>query len=184
MKDKFTSKAKAEGYKARSVFKLKSLNNRFKLIKEGNRVLDLGAWPGSWSQYCLELKADIDAIDLAKVKVEGVNFIEADVFDEDLLDKLGEYEVVLSDLAPKTMGVRKIDNEDSFELSMRALEIAKNVLIKNGNFVCKIFQSEFSNPFVKEVKKVFRTVKVIKPEASKKRSKEIYVIGIAKRINI
>ena len=183
-RDKFTSRARSEGYKARSVFKLKNINNRFRLIKEGNRILDLGAWPGRWSQYCLELKTNVDAVDLVKIKLEGINFIKEDVFSDKLFEKLDKYDVVLSDLAPKTVGIRKIDNEDSFELSMRALEITKKVLVKNGNFVCKIFQSEFFDPFVKEAKKVFRTVKVIKPEASRKRSKEVYVIGIAKRINI
>lgn len=183
MKDKFTSKAKSEGYKARSVFKLKSLNNRFKLIKKGNKVLDLGAWPGSWSQYCLELDCKVDAVDLAEFKMEGINFIKEDVFSDKLFDKIGKYDVVLSDLAPKTVGIRKIDNEDSFELSLKALEIAEKVLIKDGNFVCKIFQSEFFDQFVKEARKVFRIVKIVKPEASRKRSKEIYVVGISKRIN-
>ncbi len=180
MRDKFTSKARSEGYKARSVYKLKNINNKFKLIKSGSRVLDLGAWPGSWSQYSLELKADVDAVDIKEIKIEGINFIEGNVFDEDLFEKLREYDVVLSDLAPKTIGVRKIDNEASFELSIRALEIAKEVLVRNGSFICKIFQSEFFDRFVKEVKKEFRSVKVIKPEASKKRSKEIYIVGIRK----
>ncbi len=180
MRDKFTAKAKAEGYKARSVFKLKNINNKFKLIKQEDKVLDLGAWPGSWSQYCLDLKADVDAVDLKEVKIEGVNFIEADVFDEDLFEKLDKYDVVISDLAPKTIGVRKVDNELSFEISMRALEIAKEVLNKNGNFVCKIFNSELFSGFIEEVKDSFRVIKILKPEASKKRSKEVYVVGIRK----
>ncbi len=179
-RDKFTSKAKSEGYKARSVFKLKSLNSRFNLIKKGDKVLDLGAWPGSWSQFCLELKCSVDAIDLAEVKVDGINFIKGDVFDDDIFEDLKEYDVVLSDLAPKTIGVRKIDSEASFDLCVRALEISRDVLVKNGNFICKIFQSEFFDSFVSLVKKDFKSVKVIKPEASKKRSKEIYVVGIRK----
>ncbi len=179
-RDKFTSRAKSEGYKARSVFKLKNLDNKFKLIKKEDKILDLGAWPGSWSQYSLEKGAEVDAVDVAKIKIDGINFIEANVFDEDLIEKLDMYDIVMSDLAPKTIGVRKIDNEASFELSMRALEIAKEVLIKKGSFICKIFQSEFFDKFLKEVKKEFRSVKVIKPEASKKRSKEIYIIGIRK----
>jgi 23S rRNA (uridine2552-2'-O)-methyltransferase len=180
MKDKFTSKAKSEGYKARSVFKLKSLNNRFKLIKNGFRVLDLGAWPGSWSQYCLELGCTVDAIDLVEVNVDGINFIKGDVFNDDIFESLNEYDIVLSDLAPKTIGVKKIDNEASFDLSIRALEISREVLVKDGNFICKIFQSEFFDSFIKEVKKDFKSVKIIKPEASRKRSKEIYVVGIRK----
>jgi 23S rRNA (uridine2552-2'-O)-methyltransferase len=180
MRDKFTVKAKAEGYKARSVFKLKNINNKFKLIKPEDKVLDLGAWPGSWSQYCLDLKAEVDAVDLKEVKIEGVNFIEADVFDEDLFEKLDKYDVVISDLAPKTIGVRKVDNELSFDISLRALEIAKKVLNKNGNFVCKIFNSELFGGFIEEVKDSFRVIKILKPEASKKRSKEVYVVGIRK----
>jgi 23S rRNA (uridine2552-2'-O)-methyltransferase len=180
MKDKFTAKAKAEGYKARSVYKLKNINNKFKLIKPEDKVLDLGAWPGSWSQYCLDLKAEVDAVDLKEVKIEGVNFIEADVFDEELFEKLDKYDVVISDLAPKTVGIRKVDNELSFDISLRALEIAKKVLKKNGNFVCKIFNSELFSGFIEEVKDSFRMVKILKPEASKKRSKEVYVVGIRK----
>ena len=180
MIDKFTKKAKYEGYKARAVYKLKSIDNRFKIIKKGDRILDLGGSPGSWGQYCLEKGASVDAVDLDKIKVEGVNFIESNVFDENLLDKLGKYDLVLSDLAPKAIGVRKMDNELSFDLSMKALEISDEVLEWGGNFVCKIFQSEHFDKFVKEVKKKFKIVRVIKPMASKNRSKEIYVIGIRK----
>ena len=180
MKDKFTTRAKAEGYKARSVYKLKNINNKFGLIHTGDKVLDLGAWPGSWSQYCLNLKAEVDSIDLKEVKIEGVNFIEADVFDEELFEKLGEYDVVISDLAPKTVGIKKADNESSFDISMRALEIANKVLKKGGNFVCKIFNSELFSEFTERVKDNFKVVKIIKPEASRKRSKEVYVVGIRK----
>jgi len=180
IRDKFTVRAKAEGYKARSVFKLRDINNRFRLIKMGSKVLDLGAWPGSWSQYCLELKADVDAVDTKKIKIDGLNFISADVFDENIFKKLGEYDIVLSDLAPSTTGIRKVDSEISFDISLRALEISREVLVKGGSFVCKIFNSEHFNDFLNEVKKSFRIVKIVKPEASKKRSKEIYVVGIRK----
>jgi len=172
MIDKFTKKAKYEGYKARAVYKLKSIDNRFKIIKKGDRILDLGGSPGSWGQYCLEKGASVDAVDLDKIKVEGVNFIESNVFDENLLDKLGKYDLVLSDLAPKAIGVRKMDNELSFDLSMKALEISDEVLEWGGNFVCKIFQSEHFDKFVKEVKKKFKIVRVIKPMASKKEVKK------------
>jgi 23S rRNA (uridine2552-2'-O)-methyltransferase len=180
MIDKFTKKAKYEGYKARAVYKLKSINSRFKLVKKGVRVLDLGGSPGSWSQYCIEEGASVDAVDLDEIKVEGVNFIQSNVFADDLLDKLGKYDLVLSDLAPKAIGVRKMDNEHSFDLSIRALEISREVLERGGSFVCKIFQSEYFDKFVDEVKKTFKIVKVIKPMASKKRSKEMYVVGIRK----
>ena len=180
MKDKFTKKAFAEGYKARSVYKLKSINSRFRIIRKGSRVLDLGAWPGSWSQYCLELGAGVDAVDLKDINIKGINYIKADVFSKEIFNSLKKYDVVISDLAPKTTGLKKLDNESSFDLSLRALEIASNVLFKDGSFVCKIFNSEFFDGFIKKIKTKFKLVRVIKPIASKKRSKEIYVIGIRK----
>ncbi len=179
-KDKFTRRAFSEGYFARSVYKLKDLQRKFKIIKDGDLVLDLGAAPGSWSQFVEELGAEVDAVDLNKVKYG--NFIKADIMDDKIFEKLKEgYDVVLSDLAPKTTGILKLDNERSYELSSRALEIAEKRLKKGGHFVCKIFQSEFFNDFLKNVKKAFRIVKVVKPMASKKRSKEIYIIALRKK---
>lgn len=178
--DKFTRKAFSEGYSSRSVYKLKDLQKRFKIIKKGDSVLDLGAAPGAWSQLVLEVGGNVDSVDLNKVKFG--NFIQMDVFSDELFEILEkDYDVVLSDLAPKTIGVRKLDNEISSDLSLRALEIARKKLRKNGKFVCKIFQSEFFDNFLKKVKKVFRSVKVVKPGSSKKRSKEVYIIGIGKK---
>ena len=180
MADKFTKKAFSEGYLARSVYKLRHLQNKFKLIKKGDFVLDLGAAPGSWTQFAEQQGGKVDAIDLSKVKYG--NFIEFDVMDDKLFDILErDYDVVLSDLAPKTIGVRKLDNELSYDLSKRALDIAGKKLKPRGKFVCKIFQSEFFDKFVKEVKEVFKIVKVIKPEASKKRSKETYIVAFNKK---
>lgn len=178
--DKFTRKAKYEGYFARSVYKLKDIQTKFKVIKAENHVLDLGAAPGSWTQYADELGAKVDAIDVNKVKFG--NWIKADINSDSIFEKIStNYDVVLSDLAPKTVGIRTLDNEDSYDLSKRALFIAEKVLKKNGKFVCKIFQSEFSPKFVKEVKKAFFTVKIVKPVGSKKRSKEFYVVGLRKK---
>jgi len=179
-RDKFTRKAISEGYSARSVYKLKDIQNRFKIIKKGNKILDLGAAPGAWSQFVIELGANVDAVDLNKVS-HG-NYIRGDVMDNKLIESLNEnYNVVLSDLAPKTIGVQKIDNEISYDLSMRALEIAKLKLKLGGHFVCKIFQSEYSKGFIEETRKCFKYIKIVKPEASKKRSKEIYIVGLNKK---
>ena len=181
MKDKFTTKACSEGYLARSIYKLKDIQKRYHIIKEKYKVLDLGAAPGSWSQFAKELGANVTAVDINKIEVKDVKIIKLDLFDDRIFKELNEeYELILSDLAPKTIGIQKLDNERSYDLSKRALMIAKEKLKISGSFLCKIFQSEFSEKFIKEVKKEFKIVKIIKPEASKKRSKEMYVLGIKK----
>lgn len=178
--DKFTRRALSEGYLARSVYKLKDIQKKFNIIRPGNNVLDLGAAPGSWSQIAVECGAEVDSVDLNEVKFG--KWIKVDVMSDEIFKKLGkEYNVVLSDLAPKTIGVKKIDNEISYDLSMRALEIADKKLKRGGFFVCKIFESEWFKPFVKEAKKIFRNVRIYKPEGSKKKSTEMYVIGIRKK---
>ena len=179
-RDKFTKRALSEGYKARSVYKLKSINSRFRLIKPGIKVLDLGAFPGSWSQYCLELDAKVDAVDLKDVKIDGIKFIKADIFNDEIFSLLSTYDLVLSDIAPNTTGIRFLDSEKSYDLGVRALEIAKKVLVRDGNFVCKLFQSEKFNEFVNEVKKNFKLVRIVKPEGSKKLSREMYIVAIRK----
>lgn len=179
-KDKLTVRAKKEGYKARSVYKLKQANNKFKLIKAKDKVLDLGAWPGSWMQYCQEKGADVVGVDLVKVKFG--KFLKADVMKEDIFDKIkGKFDIVLSDMSAKTTGIRHLDEGNSVDLAFRALEIAERVLKEKGNFFCKVFMSEEVKEFVSKVKDRFEFVKIYKPEASKKRSKEIYIIAKDKR---
>lgn len=182
MKDKFTIKAKGEGYRARSVYKLFSINKRYFVIKSGDVALDLGCWPGSWLQVCKELKCKIIVgVDIKKItSIRDVEFVNKDVFSEDLLLRLqryGKFDVVLSDLAPNTSGKSEIDNFKSFQLSERAFLVACDVLKMHGNFVVKIFQSEDSNELLSDIRKKFSFVKVFKPENSKKRSKEIYIIA-------
>ena len=181
MRDKFTNRAYFEGYLARSIFKLKSIDNKFKIFKRGDQVLDLGASPGSWSQYVLEKGGTVDAVDIDRLKVKDVNFIKADFLKDSIFEKIkSKYDIVISDAAPNTTGILDTDNYRSFELSSRALEIANKVLNKDGKFVCKIFQSSYFDEFRKEMKKIFKTVKTVKPEASKKKSKEMYLVGFNK----
>lgn len=182
MRDKITAKAKGEGYRARSVYKLFSINRKYSVMKENDNALDLGCWPGSWLQVCRELKCKtIVGVDLRKiVPINGVEFVNKDVFSDDILVRLqryGKFDVVLSDLAPNTSGKSEIDNFKSFQLSERAFLLACDVLKMRGNFVVKIFQSEDSQDLLNNIKKKFSFVKVFKPENSKKRSKEIYIIA-------
>ncbi|MBU3940362.1 MAG: RlmE family RNA methyltransferase [Nanoarchaeota archaeon] len=180
MKDKFTLRAEREGYKARSVYKLKEINNRFKLIEKGDRVLDLGAWPGSWTQYCLEKASEVVSVD--KKKLNFGKPIVCDVFKDEIFDKVkGKFDVIVSDMAPMTSGIKELDEGGSFRLVMRALDIAEKLLKKGGNFLVKMFESEETEEVLGRVKKEFRSVKIYRPKATKKRSSEIYILGKNKK---
>ena len=178
MKDSFTLRAQLEGYRARSVYKLIFLNKKYNLIKKNDFVLDLGCFPGSWMQFCLNLGANVTGVDIKQItSMKGGRFILGDIYEQKTLEKIqehGKYDVVLSDLAPKTTGIN--DQELSLDLNERAFEIIKMVLKRNGSFVCKIFQGQGFNEFLRELKKSFSFVKSVKPEASKMKSNEMYLI--------
>ncbi len=182
-KDFYTIKAKREDLRARSAYKLEDINKKYKLIKSKDNVLDMGCWPGGWLLITKRIVGDkgyVLGIDEKEIeKVENVDFIKGDVFSDEVFDKIKDkkFDVVISDLAPNTSGILELDNGRSYELSLRALEIAKIVLKKNGNFLCKIFMGKEFNEFLNEVRKSFEFVKSVKPTVSKKESKEIYVVG-------
>lgn len=179
-KDFYKRKAKKEGYVARSTYKLKQLNKKYSLIKKKSNVLDLGCWPGGWVQACLEIigEGNIVGIDLKEVKVKDkrFEFILMDVFDVGVFDVDGKFDVVLSDLAPKTTGIKDLDRGRSIKLAYRALEISRKKLKKHGNFLVKVFQSDEFIGFLNECKKYFGYVKCDKPQASKSKSVEMYVV--------
>ena len=180
MKDFYTKKSREEGYYARSVYKLKHINKKYELIKKRDKVLDLGCSPGGWVQASLEIigkQGSVVGIDLSpirKIKAKNFKFIKADINEAEIE---GKFNVVLSDMAPKTTGIQDLDHERSYDLAKISLEIAKKHLKEKGNFLCKIFQGKYYQEFLNEAKKNFEFVKTVKPEASKKQSKEMYVIG-------
>lgn len=180
MIDSFYNKAKREGYRARSVYKLFALNKKYQLIRRNDRVLDIGAAPGSWLQACSKLANFVLGVDIQEIKnlkTNNVKTLKLDINDKDILKKIeGRFNVVISDVAPRTSGIRDIDQDKSLQLSKRAFFIAKNKLIENGNFLCKIFQSAEVDKFINELRKYFKFVKTSKPIASRKHSKEIYII--------
>lgn len=180
MKDKLTLKAKSEGYEARSVYKLVEINRKYKLIRREDNVLDLGCWPGSWLQACLEIGAKPLGIDLKETKILGAETFIANAEDDKIFSLLKnkKFDVVLSDLAPRTTGHVEQDQYKSYMLSCRAFEIARKVLKLRGNFLVKIFQGEDSDELLKELRKHFEFVKTVKPDASKKRSKEVYYLAL------
>jgi 23S rRNA (uridine2552-2'-O)-methyltransferase len=186
VQDKYFDRAKRQGYLARSVFKLGEIQNKFKLIKKGNSILDLGAAPGSWLQYAVEIagpKATLIGVDQAQIKkiASNVKTIEADIFSADLENMIKEiypdkFDIILSDLAPKTSGVKDVDQARSIELNERVLELSNSLLRSNGHIVLKVFRGGDFDNFLYHVKKKFKFVKTFKPKASRDRSFEIYVI--------
>lgn len=178
-KDFYFKKAKEEGYLARSVYKLLEINKKYKIIKNNDRVLDIGCSPGSWTQGCLKLKvSEVIGVDIQEAKIEDnkFKFFKKDINKIDL-DKLGEFDVVLSDIAPSTSGNKDLDSYKSYELSLKSLEVAKKVLKEHGNFLVKIFQGEEFSSLLAEIKKNFVFVKGYKPKSTRSSSKEIYIIA-------
>lgn len=182
----YTMRAREEGYPARSVYKLKQIDRQEKLFTKGDTVLDLGAAPGSWTMFLSEQvgpKGLVVAVDKAPFKIElrdNMRLLERDVmtFDpKEALREVSSYDHVVSDLAPSTTGVKILDAGRSLELSMRALVIARAVLRQGGSFVCKVFDGGDKHQFIHEVNNSFRVVHLLKPAATRKESKEIYVIG-------
>jgi 23S rRNA (uridine2552-2'-O)-methyltransferase len=184
--DSLTLKAKKENYPARSVYKLKEIQAKFKVIKQGDSVIDLGCSPGSWLLFagqCVGNKGSVLGIDLKKIDIKLPRNIKA--FVGDILDtpsQLNDFaekgcDVVLSDMAPATTGRKDVDAARSFELCETALNCAVKCLRPKGSFVCKIFQGSEFKEFEKRIKKEFKISKIFKPDSCRKASKEIYIIG-------
>ncbi|MDP7418038.1 MAG: RlmE family RNA methyltransferase [Desulfobacterales bacterium] len=189
--DHYSRQAKKEGFPARSIYKIQEIHRKYNLIRKGDRVLDLGCHPGSWLKFSAGLTGDrghVIGIDLKPVSIKlpaHVRTYTGDImrFDEDLAASVGNgFNVVLSDMAPNTTGSRETDAARSFHLCMLALSIAQTRLIRGGSFVCKIFHGEDFKNFSASVKSSFYQYKVFKPSASRKASREIFIIGLGKKI--
>jgi 23S rRNA (uridine2552-2'-O)-methyltransferase len=182
--DHYTRQARKDKYPARSVFKLEEIQQKNRLIKKGDKILDLGCSPGSWLQYAAKLTGDngrVIGIDLKPVKIQAASnteIINGDVFELDTVSLGSDFNVVMSDMAPATTGHKAVDAARSAGLCEAALEIARSVLRPGGAFVCKIFQGPDFNQFVDSVRASFDKQKVFKPKSSRKASKEIFVIGL------
>jgi len=177
----FYRRAKEQKYRARSAYKLLEIQKKFRIIKRGDKVLDLGAAPGSWSQIALALGADVVAVDkLAVAPLKGkFRFIQLDLESKNAKKKLmqfGPFDVVLSDMAPEFIGVRQIDIGRALKISRLAFDIALTVLKKGGHFVCKCFDHPEIKNLVAELKQNFKLVKIFKPHASLRSSSEIYLV--------
>lgn len=185
-KDHFFHKAKKEGYVARSAFKLEELQTKFKLFKRGNFVLDLGCAPGSWSQVALKLigpEGQLIGIDLSPTKITAANarFIEADILKFPLDQLGGPFDLVISDMAPKTTGIRIRDQALSEELCQMAIHVADQHLRSGGHLVMKIFDGPDAEKLAKSLNSKFQKVARYRPEAVRKGSFEFYIVGLNKK---
>ena len=188
--DEFVRRARAERYRARSAYKLAELDERHRLVRPGCTAVDLGSAPGAWCQYLRRHGASrVVAIDLLPMDpIPGVEFFQGD-FREDaalaaLLDGLGSTgaDLVLSDLAPNMGGMKAVDQPRAMHLAELAFELAGRVLVAGGSFVVKVFHGEGFDPFVRDVRASFESVRVRKPRASRPRSPEVYVVARGHRV--
>jgi 23S rRNA (uridine2552-2'-O)-methyltransferase len=185
--DQYVKKAQQAGYRSRATFKLEEIDRKDKLIRPGMHVVDLGAAPGGWSDYAFNRVGDkgtVVALDiLPMTPLTGVHFIQGDFREDEVLDELNnvlngqQIDLVLSDMAPNMSGMDSIDQPASMYLVELALDFAVNNLSKNGAFLVKVFQGEGFDAFLKDMRNNFVKVTTRKPEASRARSRETYLLA-------
>ncbi len=186
-KDPWVQKARREGWRARAVFKLEQIDRKERLLKPGMLCVDLGSSPGSWSQYVTEKlkgRARIVAVDLLQMDtLPDVHFIQGDFRDDDtvaaILEALGaeRADLVMSDMAPNLSGNKAVDQPRAMYLVELALDLCHEVLKPGGDLVCKLFQGEGSDAFIADARRQFDKVRVMKPEASRPGSREVYLVA-------
>lgn len=186
-KDHYTIRAREEKWLARSVYKLEEIDKKYKIIHKNNEILDLGCYPGSWSQYCVKKVGPggkVVGLDLKSVDhFSAPNFrcIEADIFSLNigwLIKNIGNKHVILSDMAPKTTGIRPADTSQSLLLAEKALEIALMMLKNNGHFLCKVFEGEGFKAFRHKASGHFKQMRIVRPAAVRKGSREVFLLGL------
>ncbi len=183
-RDIYVRQSQVDGYRARSAYKLIEIDEKFKILKNGISVIDLGASPGSWSQYISRTvkSGRLVSIDLKGMEeIENTIQIKGDFTDLDSQEKIkslfkSKVDVVVSDMAVNTTGIKDIDAIYTGELAMEAMNFSKEMLVKEGRFVSKIFLGSSFNEIVALGKKLFKEVKVFKPKSSRKESKESFII--------
>lgn len=186
-KDHYYHRAKKEGYLARSAYKLQEIQKKFHVLKRGQKVLDLGCAPGAWAQVALEeigKEGLLLGVDLEEVALSAPNarFLQADAFllkPEDLAER--PYDCILSDMAPKTSGIKVRDQARSAELCLKALDVAENFLKPGGHLVMKLFEGEDANMVEKAIGAKFQQLKRFRPQSTRQASFEVYLIALGKK---
>ena len=191
VQDYYFKKAQKENYPARSVYKLEEVQKKYRILKTGDAVLDLGCQPGSWTMYAAKIVGhgglvvgiDLQAgqkINIAKA-AEIVCFHE-DIMAEDIVENIKKirkkFRVILSDIAPRTSGNKWVDQQQSLNLARRVIELAEKLLERGGNLYVKVFEGEDFKEFADSVRKSFKTVKIVKPKSSRRESREVFVLGL------
>ena len=183
-RDIYVRQSKVDGYRARSVYKLIEIDEKFKIFKGGMSVVDIGAAPGSWSQYASKVikNGKIISVDLKEMEmIKNTIQIKGDFIEKDIQNQIKSYlnkgsDVVMSDMAVNTTGIKNIDSIQTGELCKEAMIFSKEIISEKGFFISKIFMGSTFNEIVALGKKIFRDVKVFKPKSSRKDSKESFII--------
>ena len=183
-RDIYVRKSKIEGYRSRAVYKLEEINKKFNILKNGFKVIDLGAAPGSWSQFVSKniKNSNILAIDIKEIEpIKNTYFIKGDFIDKKYQEKIKEYfndkvDIVVSDMAVNTTGNKNLDSIVTGELCIEALNFSKNILKNDGRFVSKLFMGSTFNEIISLAKKNFKETHIFKPQSSRKESKENFLI--------
>ena len=188
VKDHYFQKAKKENYLARSIYKLEEIDQRFRILEKGDQVIDLGYHPGSWIQYTSEkigpagvvIGADIKEINNKLLNLKNVRLFKKDVFTIESMEELGvsdQFDVVLSDMAPNTTGIKSVDQDRSLNLVEMVFSLLPKFLKPDGHLVIKVFESQNAQTYFKEQKKYFEELHYLRPKSVRSVSKEYFVIG-------
>jgi 23S rRNA (uridine2552-2'-O)-methyltransferase len=190
-KDEFANKAKEDGFRARSAYKIIQIHEQFKIFNKARSILDLGCAPGSWLQAIFDItqgrKIQLMGVDLTRISpIEGVKLLKMDVSSEKLEEEIKNYfkdgiDVIVSDLAPHTSGNKTLDAGRSIDLVQRAFSLADKYMNPGGNVVAKVFQSQDMNQFMKEIKPKFEYIQTHKPKASRQGNSELYIVALGKK---
>jgi len=183
--DHYARRARSENYKARSVYKLQEIDIKYQIVPHKGKILDLGASPGSWSQYVSEKgkqRLKITAFDLKPLEVSLPNlfFHQLDIYSQEaaeIITSYAPYDLIMSDMAPSTTGIKLRDQTLSLELVKLVVDIALNSLNKKGSLVFKYFESEDANLYLKSIKNRFQNTTTIKPKSTRSRSYELFFVG-------
>lgn len=192
--DYYAKKAKKEKYPARSIYKLEEVQRKYKFLRRGDSVLDLGCSPGSWSLYASEVVGSdgvVVGVDLQETDLSPrpggapIFWLQQDIMEPELIPLVRKFrpafKALISDLAPKTTGNRWSDSQKSLRLVRHTLKLAETLLLPGGHYIVKVFQGEDFPEFVQEMKQRFAMVKVVKPQSSRVESREIFVLGMQYR---
>jgi 23S rRNA (uridine2552-2'-O)-methyltransferase len=193
VKDPYVKQSQVDGYRSRASYKLLEIVEKDRLIRSGMTVVDLGSAPGGWSQVAARLVGHtgrVHALDLLPMdSIAGVDFIQGDFTEEDIFDELlrlienRPVDLVISDMAPNLSGNKAVDQPAVMYLAELAVELAEKVLTSNGVFIAKLFQGQGFDPFVLQVRTLFNGVSIIKPDASRSRSREVYLVAKGLKAN-